>query len=191
MIIFTLLLFVISVNLDTFAIALSLCANKINIPLKSSLIIAFVTTAITVLSLLSGNILYMRFPGKFISFLGNTIIFVTGTYLLIRYFIKNHRSKNIISADIDSSGHIDSKEAFFMSFGLVINNASLGIAGGAAGINIIASGILTFVFTVLMLIFALFAGEKLNKSKFSVISEPLSAALLILLGITNIISAVL
>jgi len=171
----TILLLSFSSNLDNVGVGVSYGIRKINIPFTSNLLIALVTSAGTLLSVLLGQSIYLFISAEMTGLLGGGIIIAAGIWVLFQEKFM-HRGQepreekqlvaetglprfgfrqivsildNPIIADWDFSGHIDLKEAIALSLGLTINNIPNGVGAGMLGCGAILMTGSVFLFSIL------------------------------------------
>jgi len=91
--------------------------------------------------------------------------------------------ENPAKADTDRSGYIDVKESVSLAFGLTINNLGCGMGSGIAGLNIVLTSVLTFIFSIVAIVAGYFMGDRLIANMTSVWTGIISGLLVIALGI--------
>lgn len=171
----TILLLSFSSNLDNVGVGVSYGIRKINIPFTSNLLIALVTSAGTLMSVLLGQSIYLFISAEMTGLLGGGIIIAAGIWVLFQEKFM-HRGQepreekqlvaetglprfgfrqivsildNPIIADWDFSGHIDLKEAIALSLGLTINNIPNGVGAGMLGCGALLMTGSVFLFSIL------------------------------------------
>jgi len=171
----TILLLSFSSNLDNVGVGVSYGIRKINIPFTSNLLIALVTSAGTLMSVLLGQSIYLFISAEMTGLLGGGIIIAAGIWVLFQEKFL-HRGQeppeekqlvaetglprfgfrqivsildNPIIADWDFSGHIDLKEAIALSLGLTINNIPNGVGAGMLGCGALLMTGSVFLFSIL------------------------------------------
>jgi len=159
-------LFVVSANIDNFAVGVAYGIKNIKIGIASSLIIALISAAGTFFSMSFGLVISKCLPLFVSNALGSMILIGIGLWIIADDMIKKHErtiqessNKNEFmeymdlldhpeKADTDRSGNIDVKESVTLAFALTINNIGLGIGASIAGLNIIFNTLLTFFFSL-------------------------------------------
>lgn len=198
--IFSVLLFSISSNLDNIVIGFAYALKKIRIGILPNIIIAIVTSTGTFLSMSAGNYITNFLSDQVANILGTGALMILGIYFVIQSIvklIKNTRSKELSlkniddmieyaqKSDLDSSGDIDIKEAFLVGLGLTFNNIGTGIVASITGVNISLTVVATFILSM----FAIICGESVGNhilGKFLGKYAPLiSGILLIILSIVK------
>lgn len=142
------LLFSISSNLDNVVVGIAYGIKKINVKILANLIIAFVTSIGTYLSMSVGMYIAKFLPHYLANGLGAAVIIILGLYFVIQSIIKlnkNSKSKELalkdihdmveyaVKPDLDNSGDISIKEALTVAFGLTFNNLGTGVVASITG----------------------------------------------------------
>ncbi len=185
------LLFVISVNIDSFVVGLSYGMRKVKIGLVSNLIIGLITLAGTILSMLAGKIIFHSISENVSNFIGSIMLILIGSWTLIKPLLKNLHSGEILEnpekADIDNSSSIDAKESIALAFALTINNVGIGISASITGLNVVLTSALTFVFSMLTIILGYVLGSYFLPQAFNKRATIISGLIIIALGIYEIL----
>ena len=199
-------LFSISANIDNFTVGLAYGIKNIKIKLLSNLIIAFISSIGTFISMYMGFLISKLILPKVANILGCTILIVIGTWFIADSFREkdNHpKSKlnkrndiktyeqlldNPTIADADNSGSIDIKESITLAISLTLNNLGLGIGASITGISILFTTFFTFIVSILSISLGYFIGKSfLSKllGKYAIIA---SGGIIIFLGVYELIS---
>ncbi|PSV35495.1 manganese efflux pump [Photobacterium sp. GB-210] len=133
------LLFTLSSNLDNFVIGLTYGVKSVDIPLSSNMIISFITTFITYLSMLFGQLITHLVPHKFSNELGSIIFILMGAWFIGSNFVKKQQIEQEKPRDLSIKG------AVILGFLLSINNIGVGILGSITHLNIMLVVALTFI----------------------------------------------
>ena len=175
------ILFVLSTSLDTFVVSLAYGVKNIKIGFLSNLVIAFISSVGTFLSMFLGNILINIISLKLANLIGALVLFILGVYFILDYrkntnaqrpeylcSNSNNCPRAILKfpeiADADHSGSIDLKESVILSLALTINNLALGLAASITGLDIFLTSIITFIFSIILVPLGIFISKKfLNK----------------------------
>ena len=199
------ILFVISANIDNFAVGIAYGIKKIKIGILSSLIIAVISAVGTFLSMSFGLFLTNFLPSSVCSILGSLILIAIGLWIIGDDFIKKHRktihntyNKNDFmqcielldhpeKADTDQSGNIDVKESVTLAFALAINNVGLGIGASIAGLSILFNTIFTFVFSLAAVVLGCRLGNGCFSKVLGKYATLVSGLIIIGLGIYEIL----
>ena len=181
------LLFAFSANIDNFVVGLSYGIKKIKIGFMSNLLIALISLAGTVLSMLAGKIIFSFIPKNVSNYVGSIMLILIGTWTLVKPLLKNKPSDDILDhpekADIDNSSSIDVKESIVLACALTINNVGLGIGASITGLNIVMTSLLTFIFSLLMIIIGHTFGSYYLSKVFSKRAAFVSGLIIIALGV--------
>ncbi len=201
-------LLALSSNLDNVGVGTSYGARRISIPFNSNLLIAFVTTTGTFLSMAVGSQIAGFINPNIANTLGALMIGGTGVWVLIREITRHDVGQanevqhlqtrfseqslpgKILTildhpflADADFSGHIDMKEGFFLALALTLNNLSNGIGAGLLGLDVALMIALTGILSVLTIWFGIEFGHYSGVHWFGKFAGHISALILIALGI--------
>lgn len=195
--VFSALLFSLSSNLDNVVIGIAYGIKKIRIGFGANLIIAFVTSIGTFLSMSAGKYISRFLPTYVANALGAIIIIVLGVYFLFTSAIKLAKDasskelalKNITEmleyaqkSDTDNSGDISMKESLIVAFGLTFNNVGTGIAASITGVDIRITSIATFMLSLITILFGESIGNHVLGNFFGKYAPLISGILLTILG---------
>jgi len=203
-------LLALSSNLDNVGVGTSYGTRTINIPFSSNLLIAFITTTGTYLSMALGNEISNFINPNISNAIGALMIGGTGVWVLIREFSRPDERKitgdeqdfkmtSFVSqsplkkmltildhpflADTDFSGHIDMKEGFFLALALTLNNLSNGIGAGLLGLDVALMVAFTAILSILTIWFGIAFGKYSGVHWFGKYSGAVSGLMLIVLGV--------
>lgn len=169
------LLFSISANLDNIAIGLTYGIKKVNIPLYNNILISFITSIFTFLSMYIGTHIAHIIPQKIENIIGSLILITIGIYQIIIQLISKNKIKK------------SPKNYFSLIIMLSLNNIAVGLAASITGVNIIVATIFTLILSTLFLYTGNLIGRKALNNKFiEKYSELISAILLIITGILQL-----
>ena len=205
------ILFGLAVSADGFAAGMAYGVKKIKIPIFSLLVISLASALAVTISMLCGKGLAMSLSPELTSRLGASIILVLGCYFILQAgedkisSIEAATDKPIISvcikqlgnilqilneparADIDRSGIISAREAFFLGLALALDAMGAGIGVAMTGLNIfytvLAVGVLKFIMVNLGLLIGAFFEQTCLKS----FSAVISGLIFIIIGISEFI----
>ncbi len=206
--IISIFLLALSSNLDNVGVGTSYGIRKINIPFNSNLLIAFITTCGTFLSMVAGQQLGNLMNQNVASALGALMIGGTGVWVFVQEISRHDvgeedEARNIQTkfsdqsplrkmltildhpflADKDFSGHIDMREGFFLALALTLNNLSNGIGAGLLGLDVALMVVLTAILSILTIWFGIEFGEYSGVHWFGKYSGRVSGLILICLGL--------
>ena len=201
--ILAILLFVFSSSFDIFTVSIAYGLKNIKINLSSNLVIAIISSLGTFLSMELGTALTSILPEKSAAIIGGVILLILGIYFIYDYYkeLKVNKSIKICEyakspicildkpeiADIDKSGTIEFKESFMLSIALALNNIGLGIGASVAGLNIVLTTLITFIFSIIIIPLGLYCSRKLLNNKLGEKGSLISGILLIILAIMTIL----
>lgn len=196
---FSIILFVISSNLDNFMIAAAYGIRKLKISIFSNLIFAAISCLGTLLAMLLGKSMSYFISAKFTDIIGCIILISIGIWTIIDSMRKipensskensienlsyNYLIKNPEAADKDMSGYIDTKEAVLLGFALALNNIGMGFGAGAAGLNIFLTTVLTFVFSFIAIAVGYILGQNCLSKFIGRCGGIISGLIIIFIGI--------
>lgn len=206
--ILSILLFVISASLDNLVVGIAYGIRKLKISLLSNLLIAFISCAGTLLSMLVGKLIgYFMSPHN-ANIIGSILLAILGLWFIISSLKKStlkkeefdivtsQKKQNKIEyyncgellespekADIDNSGNIDLKEALTLGLALALNNMGLGIGASIAGLSITLTSLLTFLFSFLTIPIGYYVGKNFLSKILENKADMISGIIIILLAI--------
>ncbi|WP_143317871.1 manganese efflux pump [Clostridium sp. HBUAS56017] len=197
------LLFSLSSNLDNVVVGIAYGIKKIRIPIIANLVIAFITSTGTFLSMYLGLYISKFLPNYISNILGAGAIIMLGGYFTIQSIIKliyARNSKDLAlkditdmieyaeKSDLDKSGDISIKEAIFVAFSLTFNNLGTGVAASITGVSIQFTVIATFIISILTIVFGQTIGNHVLGNLLGKYAPLISGILLITLGIIEFIN---
>ncbi|MBV7274353.1 manganese efflux pump [Clostridium sp. PL3] len=192
------LLFSLSSNLDNIVVGIAYGIKKIKIGIIANLMVAFITSLGTFLSMSVGSYISKFLSHSIANVLGSLVIIVLGIYFLILSITKllnNTKSKELAlkniddmieyaeKSDLDNSGDISIKEALLVAFGLTFNNLGTGVAASITGVSIQFTVIFTFILSILLIMFGEILGNHILGKVFGKYAPLFSGILLVILGI--------
>ena len=175
------ILFSFSANIDNIAIGLAYGVKKIHIPFYKNILISIFTTAITIISMKLGSLLFLFFNEYTTNLIGSIGLVSIGVIGIMKGLYENLSKKTT-----EESNHLKDlniKEMITIIFTLSINNIAAGIAASIAGINLMVTLISTLLFSCLFLNIGNTLGKTILNKVFEKYSEFASSFILILLGI--------
>lgn len=184
-------LFALSANADNFVVGLSYGIKKIEIGIKSNLIISIITMLGTIISMSLSKIIVSYIPINFANMIGGIMLILIGGWTIVEPLLKSIKPavdilKNPEKADRDKSSHIDSKEAITLALALSVNNIGLGIGASITGLSIFLTGAFTFIFSIIMLLLGYFVGSYYLSTIFNKKATIISGIIIMGLGIFEI-----
>lgn len=197
------LLFSLSSNLDNVVIGIAYGIKKIKLGMLANLIIAFVTSTGTFLSMSVGAYISTFLPKSVANILGAGVVIILGIYFVVQSIIKlinNTKSKELAlkdiddmieyakKSDLDSSSDINMKEALLIALGLTFNNLGTGVAASITGVNILFTIISTFILSIVTITLGEVIGKCLLGKFLGKYAPLFSGILLIMLGIIEFLN---
>ena len=174
--------FAFSANIDNIAIGMSYGIKKIKIGSKINLIISTLMAVITYITMFIGKSISNLFDVTLIHKIGAYLLIIIGIYLLFKEFlskIKENDNKDLSNLTI--------KNILIIVFTLSTNNIATGVAASMIGINIYLTFLFTFIFSFLLLYMGNKIGRNILNESIEKYSNILSAVILVILAIFQII----
>lgn len=186
-------LFVFVATIDVLIIGMSYSLKNINISLGFNILIGFISSLGTYLSMILGTYLSMLITLKFTNILAGGILLMLGIKMLRDIFGNNNTTtieyirENPETIDINKSGRIEVFEAYILALALTINNVGVGISASLAGINIYLITGLSIISSVLFLFIGQFIGKVLYKGNIARYLEIIASIIILILGLVLIL----
>jgi putative sporulation protein YtaF len=197
------LLFVVSANIDNLIVCIAYGTKKIKIGFRCNLLIACIIAVGTYLSMLIGLTVVKVLPESLANAAGSMILILIGLWIAKDFFWKpkkvsdeqtemNLTNCNQIlqepeKADSDHSGTIDLKESFFLALALTINNFGLGIGASLTGLNVLATVGCTFLFSLVSIPIGCHMGKKCISTFGEKYVSLVSGLVIILMGVYELL----
>lgn len=145
-------LLALALGIDGFFWGLSLGLKKIIIPLPCRAVIGLASMLVAFLCVLGGKSLALLLPETIAKVAGAALLLLTGVWILSGVFFKKKPAKSLSEktnlpllilsdppkGDMDGSGVIDCKEAFFIGLALSVDMLGCGFGLGAVGFSPLA-----------------------------------------------------
>ena len=190
-------LFSLSANIDSFTVGLAYGMKGIKIDYRSNILIALITSIGTFISMGIGLFIKGFISEQVVSVLGCTLLVILGICMIINSFKTKKTNEEDVSytdilikphkADKDKSGFIDIKEAITLGLALSLNNFGLGIGASASGINIYLTTIVTFILSILCILFGVGFGKRYLSKKLRKYADVISGLIIIFLGLYELL----
>jgi len=183
------LVFALSANLDSFVVGITYGMRKIRIGWVSNVIISGIALGCTGASLLLGQWVSTLLPYSLTDKLGGLVLAGIGLYYCVKWIWRRFHPLPATGSekyDKNASGVIEPGEAVVLGFALTINNVGLGLGAGLAKLNLIASGLLTTLFSVLSLIIGSALGRRQLAHRLGRFAEPIAGLVILLLGLYEV-----
>ncbi len=192
--------------LDNIVVGIAYGMKKTKIGFISNLLIAIITSFGTLVSMLFGKFIASVISVNVAQALGSAMIILIGVYFILEYFIKKTAYQTELSVECESDNEnlcdelknsddycngkynqkIGIKETVLLAFALTINNLGIGISASLAGVNIIATVLLTFIISILTIIAGLSMGSNLIGRLFGKFASLVSGILMLILGVIEL-----
>ena len=144
------LLFGIAANADNLTLGFAYGLKGRRIGWLANLLIAIITTAITLVALIFGRAISALLPVGLPTVVGGSLLVALAAWSLFRD--RNRQLEHSAVARTDGRGSIGLTETLYLSGALSINNIGLAVAGGIGGIDPAPAAISIFFFSVVMLV---------------------------------------
>ncbi|MDR3585877.1 MAG: hypothetical protein P4L59_11220 [Desulfosporosinus sp.] len=189
-------------NLDNLGIGISYGLQKIRIPFFSNLLIAIMSLIATIFAMVMGTFLSKVFP--FANLIGSLLLIAIGLWISFGSLLQKNifpliykRSKILrvildtlsdsSKADRNANGVISINEAVFLGISLSLNCIVTGLGAGLSGLSLIPVTASVFLFSLLTISIGYVLGNRANFLHFGYLSQIISGALLIAIGIHDLI----
>ena len=173
---FSPLLFAVACNLDTVLLAAGFRLRGTRLSPSGALVIAALTTAITVLSLALGRQAACLLPPGLPESLGGLVLVAMGLWFLLDFLRNPEKAASLPPVSEGPPAWI------VLAAALGVNNAGAGVAAGVSGVGPLSGGAANFAVTLLSLALGRFLGSRAHRLRLDGWALPASGALLILLG---------
>ncbi|MDR3601797.1 MAG: sporulation membrane protein YtaF [Desulfosporosinus sp.] len=200
----------LAANLDNLGVGISYGVQKIRIPYLSNFLIALLSGIITAVSVWAGHFLsqYIAVAGE----IGALMIVAIGVWVALHKTSINSSlpaalpvmktysvpikalscviqiTKNPSAADLDANGFISTKEAMALGLSLSFNCIATGVGAGLTGLAPLPAAISVFIFSMVTISAGYLIGWKTTSNRFEYLSQVISGALLILIGIYELLN---
>lgn len=204
------LLFALAVSADGFMVGIAYGVKKIKIPFLSLILIAGASALAVTFSMICGQGLAAFLHPSWASGLGAAMLIIIGLYFLLQalkekinqletsdstIFTLNLEFLGIIvqilkkpsSADMDCSGEINLREAFFLGLALAVDALGAGIGAAMTGMNILFTAVSVGMLKFILVNSGIYLGEVVKSKYIESVSSLLPGIILITLGIIEIL----
>lgn len=205
------LLFALAVSSDGFMAGIAYGAKRIHIPIFSLAVVSLASALAVTVSMICGKGVATIIPEAWASSIGSLILIAIGIYFILGACKEkinslpmdeeeplisfNIRSLGIIvqilrepsSADLDSSGEISAKEAFFLGLALALDALGAGVGVAMAGFNILFTAIAVGILKFALVNSGLYLGATIINSKLKTASQIIPGLILISIGLLEYI----
>jgi len=170
-------LFSLACNLDTLVLALCFGCQGIRPGWRGCAVLSCVTTLVTALSLVLGNLGGRILPPLLAEKGGGLVLAGMGLWIILNWL---HNPELPMQPSCSKKGWLP------MSAALALNNAGAGLAAGVTGLHPLWGGAANLAVTLLFLPMGLLLGFRLRSRRLTSLAVPLSGLLLLLLGILEV-----
>jgi len=208
---FGVFMFALAVSTDGFMVGVAYGIRKIRMPILSMLIILMASSvAVTIAMFFGKGLTYVLNPAV-ASRLGAAILIIIGIYYMFQAGWEKLCSKHVgdgvpmlslslkslgiivqilkepSAADLDSSGEISPREAFFLGSALAVDAFGAGIGLAMTGFNIWLTAINVGVLQFILINIGLTVGKIMENERLKNISSLLAGIILAILGIYKLL----
>jgi putative Mn2+ efflux pump MntP len=183
------LLFGIAANTDNLAVGLAYGLKRRSIGWMPNLLIAVITTAITLVALVFGREIRHLLPEELPNVLGGSLLVALAAWNLYRD--RDGAFDESAMADrFAAQGSVGLRESLILAGALSINNIGLAVAGGIGGIGYLPAAVSIFFWSVAMLLVGQAISTRLAQLRAfgRVLRSPLSGnAVLLVAGLAMLV----
>lgn len=204
------LLFALAVSADGFMVGIAYGIKKIKIPFLSLILISCASSLAVTVSMICGQGLATFLQPSWASGLGAIMLIIIGFYFLLQALKEkitrleapdsailtiNLEFLGIIvqilkkpsSADMDCSGEINLREAFFLGLALAVDALGAGIGAAMTGLNILFTALSVGMLKFILVNSGIHLGAVVKSKYIEGISALLPGIILITIGIVEIL----
>lgn len=203
-------LFALAVSADGFMVGIAYGIRKIRIPVLSLVVVSIASALAVTVSMICGRALAYFLSPEMASYLGAGLIITIGGYFLLQagreiicsleyneevpLISLEIKSLGIIinilkepsSADLDCSGEISLREAFFLGVALAMDALGAGVGIAMAGYNILFTAISVGMLKFILVNSGLILGRIVQSERFKNFSSLAAGLILIAIGIAEL-----
>ncbi|AOY75031.1 sporulation membrane protein YtaF [Clostridium formicaceticum] len=207
------LLIAVAISMDSLSVGVAYGIKNIKVPLRSLIILDFISVTLLSFGFFAGNLLTKLVPTVVTEFIGASILVAIGLWFIAQSWLNYKYPKekvpqltsiavisinslgiaiNILrdpsKADLDISGIIDTKEAVLLGIALAIDSLAIGIAVSLSSVFIILfTLLLVAVMNLVFLLSGMFIGRNYIASHLKEKTAFIPGLILLLLGLTRLI----
>lgn len=205
------LLFALAVSADGFMVGIAYGIKKIKIPIASLILIAGASTLAVTLSMICGKGLASFLNPIWASRIGAAMLVIIGLYFLLQALKERINNlpapedsailtlnleflgiiikilKKPSSADMDCSGEINLREAFFLGLALAVDALGAGMGAAMTGLNILFTALTVGMLKLIVVSSGIKLGGVVKNKALHGISSLLPGIILITIGIMEIL----
>ncbi|MDD2212315.1 MAG: sporulation membrane protein YtaF [Clostridia bacterium] len=197
-------LFALALSMDGFGMGLSYGLRRIKISFPPLFIICLFSALIIVFSMTLGKALALFLPDRAAAFLGALILIVVGMWIILQNYFLNlvdchvyclkipywgimiNILKEPVRADLNKSGEIDLKEAFFLGFALSMDALGAGFGAAMSGYSLVLTAVMVAIAEFMMINLGILIGKRLQIKRLKKAATLLPGGIIIFLGLTKL-----
>lgn len=210
---FTVILFALALNMDSFGAGVAYGVRKIKLPLTSLLIISAMSMAAISISMFAGNVLAQVISASFAQRMGGIILAMIGLWILVQGLMEGRPKEDLSGtnepstvmqirirsmglmiqvlrephrADLDHSGVISSREALLLGCALAMDAFAAGFAVSMLGFSPLLTALVVGVGHFVLTYLGLLAGQGFGTTWIGRQLSALPGCILIALGLFKI-----
>lgn len=186
------ILMTVAATSDSFIVGFNYGVKGVWINRASNLFIALLCFAGTFFAMLSGRAMASALSPQLVGALGGGVLVGLGLYMIISFLWKQFCSVNSTCSDPhvvdkDRSNVIELRESVGIGFFLSLNNMGLGVGVGLAGLPIAPTSLICAAASFVLVGAGSWLGARLGGRRLSRWLEALSALLVLLLGVLELL----
>jgi putative Mn2+ efflux pump MntP len=190
---YTVFLFALALSMDGFGMGLSYGLRRIKISLFPLFIICLFSALAIAFSMTFGKVFAFFLPDRMAVFLGAVILMVIGIWIVLQQYFLNlwdchviNILKEPVQADLNKSGEIDLKEAFFLGFALAMDALGAGLGAAMSGYSLLWTPIMVGIAEFMMINLGIIVGKRLQIDRLKKTATLLPGGIIIILGLSKL-----
>lgn len=204
-------LFALAVSADGFMVGIAYGLGRIRIPLISLLVIALASAIAVTFSMVCGKGLATVVSPRLASGVGAALLVLMGLYFITRagrekvQILETDTEKPLLeitirplgvivqilkepsTADLDASGVISTKEAFFLGTALALDALGAGIGVAMAGFNILLTAFTVGMLKFILVNCGMWLGTRVKKEGLKPLSSLVSGLIFVAIGLLELL----
>jgi putative sporulation protein YtaF len=193
---YAVLLFALALSMDGFGMGLSYGLRRIKIPFFPLFVICLFSALAIAFSMTFGIVLAFFLPNGSAVILGALVLVVVGLWIILQQYFLNlwdcliiNILKEPVQADLNKSGEIDLKEAFFLGFALAMDALGAGLGAAMSGYSLFWTSLLVGATEFIMINSGIIVGQRLQIDRLKKTATILPGGIIIILGLTKLFSS--
>ena len=202
----SIIVFSVALSLDGFGVGLAYGLRKIRIPLPSFLVICLSSATAVAFSMLLGRFIASCVSGEAAELIGAFSLIAVGTWILLQNFVRNIMPASVVyqmsvpglgimikilkepeEADLDQSGEISIKEAFFLGMALAMDALGAGFGAAMSGFSPLLTILFVALAKLILVAGGLFLGNQYSLEKVKGEASLVPGGIIIFLGLKKLI----